>query len=114
MGLGLRAHLFTCQKIDHQNGAVPDKSKGKRRKRWRKQGGAHARAVGVREQARDAMRVARRAGGAHLDIGSHPLTRGALRRREPSERWSRRRPAAAIRTPTPAEHQADRGAQAGG
>ena len=34
----LWACLFARKKIDHQNGAVPDKSKGKRGKRCRKPG----------------------------------------------------------------------------
>ena len=69
-GGGLQACLFTRKKIDHQNGAVPDESKGKRWKRCRKQGGTGARAVGVSVQARDAMPVARGAGAAHLTTGA--------------------------------------------
>ena len=69
-GGGLQACLFTRKKIDHQNGAVPDESKGKRWKRCRKQGGTGARAVGVSVQARDAMPVARGAGAAHLTPGA--------------------------------------------
>ena len=61
----LWACLFARQKIDHQNGAVPDKSKGKRGKRCKK-----PRAVGVSLQARDAMLVAWGAGAAHLTPGA--------------------------------------------
>ena len=69
----LWACLFARQKIDHENGVVPDKSKGKRGKRGKrciKPGGTRARAVGVSLQAWDAMLVAWGAGAAHLTPGA--------------------------------------------
>ena len=93
---------------------MPDKSKGKSGKRCRKQGGMRAPAVGVSVQARDAMRVAWGAGAAHLAPGATYRHEELCDGVSPPERWSRGRPAAGIRTPTPADHQADSGAKTGG
>ena len=60
-------------------------------------------------------RCGARAGRGQLTLrrGRH-VEQGASRRREPSERWSRRRPATGNRTPTPDDHLAARGAQPAG
>ena len=76
---------------------------------------------GARERARGVcagkwgVRCGARAGrGRRTFTRGRHVERGASRRREPSERWSRRRPATGNRTPTPDDHLAARGAQPAG